>query len=48
MHLALGDRNRAKDLLQSALASRERLFGDADPQTQTAKSRLAEHFGPFE
>jgi tetratricopeptide (TPR) repeat protein len=48
MHLALGDRNRAKDLLESALASRERLFGDADPQTQTAKSRLAEHFGPFD
>jgi tetratricopeptide (TPR) repeat protein len=46
MHLALGDRSRARDLLQSALASRERLFGDEDPQTQTAKSRLAEHFGP--
>lgn len=48
MHLALGDRARAKDLLQNALASRERLFGDADPQTKTAKSRLAEHFGPFD
>jgi hypothetical protein len=48
MHLALGDRSRAKDLLQNALASRERLFGDADPQTKTAKSRLAEHFGPFD
>jgi hypothetical protein len=46
MHLALGERQRAKDLLLNALASRERLFGDADPQTQTAKSRLAEHFGP--
>jgi len=48
MHLALGDRTRAKDLLQSALASRERLFGDADPQTQAAKNRLAEHFGPYD
>jgi hypothetical protein len=46
MHLALGDRHRARELLQSALASRERLFGDSDPQTQTAKNRLAEHFGP--
>jgi hypothetical protein len=48
MHFALGHLVLAKQLLEGALASRERRFGDADPQTQAAKRRLAENFGPFD
>jgi tetratricopeptide (TPR) repeat protein len=36
----LGQRDRARDLMEASLASRERVWGDDDPDTRKARERL--------
>jgi hypothetical protein len=37
----LGQRERARSMLEGSLATRERMFGDQDPDTQKARRRLS-------
>ncbi len=44
----LGQRDRARGLMEGSLASRERVLGDNDPDTQKARERLTAYLGEIE